>query len=68
MQKERRMMQPEDRMGRRLLFTPGPLTTTRTVREAMLSDIGSWDSDSIQLTREGRRLAKEYRRLQGHAA
>ena len=26
------------------------------------------DSDSIQLTREGRRLAKEYRRLQGHAA
>ena len=45
-------MQPEDRMGRRLLFTPGPLTTTRTVREAMLSDIGSWDSDSIQLVAE----------------
>ena len=26
------------------------------------------DTDPIQLTKEGRRLAKEYRRLQGHAA
>ena len=26
------------------------------------------DTDLIQLTREGRRLAREYRRLQGHAA
>ena len=26
------------------------------------------DSDLIQLTKEGRRLAREYRRLQGHAA
>lgn len=43
---------PEDRRGRRLLFTPGPLTTSRTVREAMLIDIGSWDTDSIEVTAE----------------
>lgn len=46
------MIQPEDRRGRRILFTPGPLTTTRTVREEMLSDIGSWDTDCIQLVAE----------------
>jgi 2-aminoethylphosphonate-pyruvate transaminase len=43
---------PEDRAGRRVLFTPGPLTTTRSVKHAMLDDIGSWDSDSIQLVAE----------------
>src|SRR5437588_9017349 len=26
----------------KLLFTPGPLTTSRTVKEAMLHDAGSW--------------------------
>ena len=40
---------PENRQGRRVLFTPGPLTTTRTVREALLDDIGSWDRDCIEL-------------------
>lgn len=29
----------------RLLLTPGPLTTSRTVREAMLVDHCTWDSD-----------------------
>lgn len=28
-----------------LLLTPGPLTTTRTVREAMLRDYSTWDVD-----------------------
>lgn len=28
-----------------LLFTPGPLTTSRTVKQAMLRDAGSWHSD-----------------------
>ncbi len=41
--------EPEDRMGRRVLFTPGPLTTTRTVRAALQDDIGSWDADCIEL-------------------
>jgi len=40
---------PEDRRGRRVLFTPGPLTTTRTVRDALRDDIGSWDNDCIAL-------------------
>ena len=43
---------PENRTGERLLFTPGPLTTTRSVREAMLVDIGSWDRDCIDLVAE----------------
>ena len=41
--------EPEDRMGRRVLFTPGPLTTTRTVRATLQDDIGSWDADCIEL-------------------
>jgi 2-aminoethylphosphonate-pyruvate transaminase len=28
-----------------LLFTPGPLTTSRTVKQAMLRDVGTWDKD-----------------------
>jgi 2-aminoethylphosphonate-pyruvate transaminase len=44
--------QPEDRTGRRVLLTPGPLTTSRTVRETMLLDIGSWDIDCIRLVAE----------------
>ena len=27
----------------KLLFTPGPLTTSLSVKEAMLHDAGSWD-------------------------
>jgi 2-aminoethylphosphonate-pyruvate transaminase len=29
----------------KLLFTPGPLTTSLSVKEAMLHDAGSWDAD-----------------------
>ncbi len=43
---------PSDELGHRVLLTPGPLTTTRSVREAMTLDIGSWDSDCIQLVKE----------------
>lgn len=33
-----------------LLFTPGPLTTTLSVKQAMLRDWGSWDQDFHRLT------------------
>jgi len=29
----------------KLLFTPGPLTTSLTVKQAMLHDAGSWHHD-----------------------
>jgi len=34
------------------LFTPGPLTTSRTVKQAMLRDVGSRDTAFIQIIRE----------------
>ena len=34
------------------LLTPGPITTTNTVKEAMLEDWGSWDGDFNQVTQE----------------
>lgn len=34
------------------LLTPGPITTSRTVKEAMLDDWGSWDEDFNHVTRE----------------
>jgi 2-aminoethylphosphonate-pyruvate transaminase len=36
----------------KLLFTPGPLTTSRLVRQAMLRDVGSRDAAFIQLVRD----------------
>ena len=36
----------------KLLFTPGPLTTSRTVKEAMLTDLGSRDAAFIRLVKE----------------
>lgn len=38
-----------------LLLTPGPLTTTRTVREAMLRDYSTWDVDYNTLVNDVRR-------------
>jgi 2-aminoethylphosphonate-pyruvate transaminase len=35
-----------------LLLTPGPLTTTRSVREAMLADYSTWDVDYNQRVME----------------
>ena len=37
------------------LFTPGPLTTSRTVKQAMLRDLGSRDLEFIQTVRDVRR-------------
>lgn len=34
-----------------ILFTPGPLTTSRTVKQAMLRDLGSRDADFIAVVR-----------------
>jgi 2-aminoethylphosphonate-pyruvate transaminase len=34
------------------LFTPGPLTTSMTVKQAMLRDLGSRDTEFIELIRE----------------
>ncbi len=39
----------------KLLFTPGPLTTSRTVKEAMLHDLGSRDAAFIERVRDVRR-------------
>lgn len=38
------------------LFTPGPLTTSRTVKQAMLFDLGSRDTEFILTVREIRSL------------
>ncbi len=39
----------------KLLFTPGPLTTSRGVKQAMLRDLGSRDYEFIALVRDIRR-------------
>ncbi len=36
----------------KLLFTPGPLTTSLTVKEAMLRDVGSRDAEFLEIVRE----------------
>lgn len=36
----------------KLLFTPGPLTTSRTVKQAMLRDLGSRDHEFIELVKD----------------
>lgn len=44
--------EPADALGRRVLFTPGPVTCSRTVLEAGMQDVGSWDSDTTNAVRE----------------
>ena len=41
--------------GEAYLLTPGPLTTARSTKEAMLKDWGSWDGDFRAMTAELRR-------------
>jgi 2-aminoethylphosphonate-pyruvate transaminase len=36
----------------KVLFTPGPLTTSRTVKQAMLRDLGSRDTEFIAMVKE----------------
>ena len=38
----------------KILFTPGPLTTSQTIKQAMLRDLGSRDVEFIRLVREVR--------------
>lgn len=42
------------RLGEPYLLTPGPLTTSYPVKEAMLRDWGSWDGDFRDMTRKMR--------------
>ncbi|MBZ8119564.1 2-aminoethylphosphonate--pyruvate transaminase [Roseovarius sp. LXJ103] len=45
---------PAPEMGEPYLLTPGPLTTSYAVKQAMLRDWGSWDEDFRAMTREMR--------------
>ncbi len=47
------MIEPPSQ-GEPYLLTPGPLTTSRAVKETMLRDWGSWDDDFRAVTREVR--------------
>ena len=38
-----------------LLFTPGPLSTSRAVKQAMLCDVGTWDKDFAAVVASVRR-------------
>ena len=40
--------------GDKLLFTPGPLTTSATVKQAMLCDLGSRDAEFLAAVRDVR--------------
>ncbi len=42
------------KLGEAYLLTPGPLTTSYAVKQAMLRDWGSWDDDFRAMTREMR--------------
>lgn len=42
---------PPPALGEPYLLTPGPLTTSAAVKEAMLKDWGSWDDDFRAMTR-----------------
>ena len=45
---------PAPAMGEPYLLTPGPLTTSLAVKQAMLHDWGSWDGDFRAMTRDMR--------------
>ncbi len=45
---------PLPELGEPYLLTPGPLTTSYSVKQAMLRDWGSWDDDFRAMTREMR--------------
>ncbi len=45
--------------GNKLLFTPGPLTTSDTVKQAMLRDLGSRDAEFLSVVRQIRRRLLE---------
>jgi len=43
----------------KILFTPGPLTTSQTVKQAMMRDLGSRDSEFIAIVQQIRRKLVE---------
>jgi 2-aminoethylphosphonate-pyruvate transaminase len=45
---------PTPHLGEPYLLTPGPLTTSQAVKEAMLRDWGSWDDDFRAMTQDMR--------------
>ena len=45
---------PPPELGEPYLLTPGPLTTSYAVKQAMLRDWGSWDDDFRAMTRDMR--------------
>ena len=61
------MTNPQDK----LLFTPGPITTSATVKQAMLRDLGSRDTEFIQTVERVRNAllsAAEVTKEQGYEA
>ena len=50
----------------KLLFTPGPLTTSDTVKAALVRDLGSRDTGFIQVVREIRQMLLDLGGLQGN--
>ena len=52
-------MQPATQGRDKLLFTPGPLTTSLTVKQAALRDLGSRDQEFVAMVREIRRKLLE---------
>ena len=46
---------PDPQLGEPFLLTPGPLTTSYAVKQAMLKDWGSWDGDFRAMTADLRR-------------
>jgi 2-aminoethylphosphonate-pyruvate transaminase len=49
----------------KLLFTPGPLNTTDTVRQAMMRDVGSRDTEFLEIVRKIRRRLLELGNVAG---
>ena len=47
-------MTPSRTPGDKLLFTPGPLTTSATVKQAMMRDLGSRDGEFLAAIRDVR--------------
>ncbi len=45
----RRMNPTQTAQNEKVLFTPGPLSTSPTVKQAMLRDVGSWDGEFIDI-------------------
>ena len=54
-----RTMQQSTQTKDKLLFTPGPLTTSLTVKQAALRDLGSRDQEFIAMVRNIRRKLLE---------